>query len=288
MRKSLETKQRGSGWSIKLVFNLYKIFGYKFIYYLMYPVSFFYFLFASNVRSSLKIYYKHLGVNFTNKVYFEHLRIFAITMVDRFITKVSPQDYEFVYDDLQRLVEISSKANMIIFSHFGGWASASNFSKSDNQMNIVMQESLMESIKSIENSLGQKSRVNIIDINQGAIASSISIANALQRDELVAVMGDRTASKNANKAMKFLGEDANFNQNPFQIAYKMDKPMVVYFVILKGMQKYKIEFIEIDIDRLKPKDIAIENAMKKYVKSYESIVKQYPNQWFNFYDFWEK
>jgi len=284
----LKTKQRGSGWSIKLVFNLYKLFGYKFVYYLLCPITFFYFLFASNVRQSLKIYYARLGINFTNRVYYNHLRIFAITMVDRFITKISPKDYKFVHDDLDRLVKISSKANILIFSHFGGWASASNFSKSKNQMNIVMQETLMDSIKQVESSLGQKSSITIIDINQGAIASSISIAKALLRDELVAVMGDRTASKTGNKAIRFLGEDAYFNQNPFQIAYKMDKPMVVYFVILIGMQEYKVEFIEIEIDSSKDKDEAILKAMQKYVKSYENIVKKYPNQWFNFYDFWAK
>ena len=284
----MRTKQRGSGWSIKLVFNLYKLFGYKFIYYLMYPVSFFYFLFASNVRKSLKIYYGRLGIKFANTVYYNHLRIFAITMVDRFITKILPEDFEFIYDDLERLVEISSKANILIFSHFGGWASASNFSKSDNQMNIAMQETLMDSIKNIENSLGQKTSVNIIDINQGGIASSILISKALLRNELVAVMGDRTASKNANKAIKFLGENAFFNQNPFQIAYKMNKPIVVYFVILIGMQKYKLEFIEIDMDISKKKDISVLEALQKYVSSYENIIKKYPNQWFNFYDFWEK
>ncbi|XQC05512.1 hypothetical protein ACOAJ8_11270 [Arcobacter cryaerophilus gv. pseudocryaerophilus] len=63
----MATIQRGSGWSIKLVFTLYKFFGYKFTYYLMYPVTFFYFIFASNVYKSLKIYYEKLNIPFTKK-----------------------------------------------------------------------------------------------------------------------------------------------------------------------------------------------------------------------------
>lgn len=90
-----QTKQRGSAWSIKLVFNLYKIFGYKFIYLLMYPVTFFYFMFASNVKEALKIYYSQLNLSFNNRVYFNHLRMFAICMVDRFISRLSPESYTF-------------------------------------------------------------------------------------------------------------------------------------------------------------------------------------------------
>ena len=81
----MATIQRGSGWSIKLVFTLYKFFGYKFTYYLMYPVTFFYFIFANNVYKSLKIYYEKLNIPFTKKIYYNHLFFFFMCMVDRFI-----------------------------------------------------------------------------------------------------------------------------------------------------------------------------------------------------------
>ena len=283
----MATKQRGSAWSIKLVFNLYRVFGYKFIYYLMYPVSLFYALVSTNVKVALKSYYKHLGLKMSFYTYFEHSRIFAITMVDRFITKADPQAYTFVYDDPDRPLEIFSNATILVLSHFGGWAASSNSSRSTNVMNIVMQEALKDGIKEIENSLGYKSTQKIIDINQGPIAVSINIANALMENEVVAIMGDRASNPNATMAIEFLGEEALFNKNPFQIAYKMKKPLVAYFVILSGLQEYKVEFIEIDIDYEKKADEAVREALVEYVKKYEEVVKRYPQQWFNLYDFWK-
>ena len=94
----MATVQRGSGWSIKLVFTLYKIFGYKFTYFLMFPVTFFYFLFASNVKIALKIYYAKLDIEFSNKIYYKHLFNFAICMVDRFISKYDCKSYNFTYN----------------------------------------------------------------------------------------------------------------------------------------------------------------------------------------------
>ena len=254
----------------------------------MYPVSLFYALISTNVKVALRDYYKHLGVEMSFYTYFEHSRIFAITMVDRFITKADPKAYTFVYDDYERPLEIFSNATILLLSHFGGWAASSNSSRSTNVMNIVMQEALKDGIKDIEDNLGYKSTQKIIDINKGPIAVSIAIANALMQNEVVAIMGDRASNPNATIAVEFLGEKALFNKNPFQIAYKMKTPLVAYFVMLRGPQEYKVEFIEIKMDYEKKANEAIEEAVQEYVKKYEEVIHRYPNQWFNLYEFWKK
>lgn len=254
----------------------------------MYPVTFFYFIFAKNVKKSLKIYYEHIGEEFNSKVYFEHLRIFAITMVDRFITKVDADSYTYMYDDPDTPLKVFSKSTILLQSHFGGWASSSSVSRTQNKIHIVMKEALMDSIKSIEDSLEIKTNVSIIDLNSGPLSVSIQIANALMNDEIVAMMGDRASNKNALIKAKFFGEEAYFNKNPFQIAYKMDKPIMVYFVIYLKMKKYKFEYMKIELDQNKDEEEAIKEALSSYIKMYEGMIKRYPNQWLNFYDFWEK
>jgi predicted LPLAT superfamily acyltransferase len=254
----------------------------------MYPVTFFYFIFAKNVKDSLKIYYKHLNIELTNKIYYEHLRIFAITMLDRFITKVDKGNYTFLYDDKGNSLEMFRKGTILLFSHFGGWAASSNVSRLSNKINIVMQESLKDAIKEIEESIDSKTNVSIIDLKTGPIIVSIQIANALMNEEIVAIMGDRASNQKAVIEVDFLNEKAYFNKNPFQIAYKMDKPIMIYFVVLVGIQTYKIEYLRVDVDKTKAESEAVFEAVKIYVKEYESIIKRYPNQWLNFYDFWDK
>ena len=254
----------------------------------MYPVSLFYALISTNVKVALRDYYSRLGIEMSFYRYFEHSRMFAITMVDRFITKADPKSYKFVYDNPDRPLEIFSNATILLLSHFGGWAASSNVSRSTNVMNIVMQEAMKDTIKEIEDEIGYKDTQKIIDINKGPIAVSISIANALMQNEVVAIMGDRASNPNATIAVEFLGEEALFNKNPFQIAYKMKKPLVSYFVMLTGVQEYKIEFIEIDVDYEKNSEEAIREAVEIYVKKYEELVRLYPNQWLNLYDFWKK
>ena len=280
-------KQRGSGWSIQLALFLYKIFGYKFFYYLLYPITFFYFLVAKNAKEPLKIYYRNLGIEFNNKIYYEHLRIFAICMTDRFISKIDPENYTFEYDNIEIPVKILESGTILVYSHFGGWAASTNGAHVKNKINIVMQEVMIDNIKKLEKSIGLKSQLNIIDLNKGTLAVTVQIANALMNEEVVTIMADRASNKKAEMEAVFLNKKANFNKNPFQIAYKTDKPILAYFIILKGMQKYKVEYIVIKMDRSKTEDEAVKAALNQYVKKFEETVKQYPNQWFNFFDFWE-
>lgn len=283
----MQTKQRGSGWSISLVYNLYKIFGYSFIYYLMYPVTFFYFLFATNVKKALKDYYKHLNLPFNSLVYFNHLRMFAICMVDRFISKTSPSSYNFVYENKDEITEVLSSGSILLLSHFGGWSSASNLSHVDNKINIVMKEVMLGQIKSIENSIeNKKETINIIDLNEGGISCSVKIANALLNEEVVAMMADRANDKKYEKNIEFFGKSAGFNKNPFQIAYKLDKPILLFFVVNIDKQTYKIKQLKIDMDKSLKEEESIQKAMEEYVSYFENILRENPEQWFNFYNFW--
>ena len=46
--------------------------------------------------------------------------------------------------------------------------------------------------------------------------------------------------------------------------------------------------MKLDLDFNLNEDEAIDMAVKQYVKLLEDILLEYPNQWFNFYNFWEE
>ena len=157
----------------------------------------------------------------------------------------------------------------------------------EKKIHIVMQEVLLESIKKIENSKSCKHNIHIIDLNEGGISVSIKIANALLDNDIVAIMGDRVSNDNGKIALNFFGKPADFNKNPFQIAYKVNKPVLVYFIIFQSMKKYKVEYLVIELDKNIQEEEAVFEAMNRYVQKYEEVIRNYPNQWFNFYNFWE-
>lgn len=286
----MKIKQRGSGWSIKVAYNLYKLFGYKFIYYLMYPAAYFYYLKAKNVEKSLSIYYKQIGFKFTKKRYFEHLRHFAICMCDRFISLVNPEDYTFEIENEKYLNSELEKGGILLLSHFGGWSTSANcFGHLNLKMNVVMREALMQDIKEIEESIktSSSSHISIIDTGKGGIASTLEIAEALRKNGIVSIMADRPISKKNSKMINFFDKNALFNKNPFEIAYKMDKPLIAIFSSYVKPQTYKIDYVKIQMNKENKMKDEVLLCMETYAQRFEANIKSYPQGWFNFYDFWE-
>ena len=287
----MRTQQRGSAWSIKLVYNLYRLFGYKFIYYLMYPISYFYTFKATNVKEALSIYYKQIGREFTPKIYHEHLRHFAICMCDRFISLVVPNDYSFDIENREILESDLRQGAIFLLAHYGGWASSANcFGHFGLKMHVVMQEALIQDIKDIEVGLGSHniSHINIIDTQKDGVVATLEIAKALWNNELVAMMADRATSKKNSTKVKFFGKEGNFNKNPFEIAYKTDKPLIALFVSHLGPQHYKIDYTKMVMSKDKSMASEVDRCLGEYVERFEANIEKYPQGWFNFYDFWEQ
>ncbi len=286
----MSQKQRVGGIVVKTLYKLYQLFGYKFVYYSLYLVVLYYFLFAKDVRSALKIYYKKLGIRFSNKIFFQHLFNYAITTSDRFISKSNPELYTIINKRRETLLHEISNGSILLLNHFGGWATAINyFNYNDTKLHIVMNEAMIQSAKEFEDIIQKKNNdsVNIIDLSKGFLHSYITIANALLDNESVGLMGDRAIDPKHNNLIKFFGEKASFNKNPFRIAYKTKKPIIVVFVVYIEPLKYEEFFYKIELDSSLKQDEAIEQSMNQYIEYLSNILIKYPTQWFNFYNFWE-
>ena len=147
----MAAKQRVGGIVIKSLYKIYKTLGYRFVYFSLYFVVLYYFLFATNVRESLKKYYKKLDLKFSNKDLFKHLFNYALTTSDRFISKANPEIYTFENTNRSELLKEIKDGSILLLNHFGGWATAGNyFSADDVKINIVMNEVMIKSSSEFE------------------------------------------------------------------------------------------------------------------------------------------
>ncbi|EDZ63448.1 lipid A biosynthesis acyltransferase [Sulfurimonas gotlandica GD1] len=280
----MEIKQRGNAYGYKLLLFAYNIFGYNLVAFILNFVALYYLFFAPSVKKSMKSYYDNQGIKLTNKSYFNHLKMFAISIFDRFVSRIKPEDLTFCVHNSDVIKLLNENGGIILLSHVGSWASAAHCLNDElPPMSIVMRENTKENIQQVEknNERENEQRVKIIDLNQGAISANIQIANALMNKELVAMMADRAVDKTKTVKVEFLNKNVLINKNPFEIALRVKKPLVAIFVTNYSLNKYDINLELIE-------DGSIEQMSQDYTNILQKTIKKHPNQWYNFYDFFKK
>ena len=65
--------------------------------------------------------------------------------------------------------------------------------------------------------------------------------------------------------------------------------MLSIFVMKESAKRYRIFVRQIDTgDATLPKRRRMEASARSFAAQLEQIVRRYPTQWFNYYDFWEQ
>lgn len=282
----MAVKQKDNALGYKLLLFIYKILGYKTVSIVLNFIALYYVIFAREVKKDLQSYYDHQGIPLSNYMFFKHIKTFANSLLDRFVSRIDPESFEYHGVDEELLDVLREKGGLVLLSHVGGWASSTHNLQTKNlpQMNVVMQDNTNESMQEVEENTknNEKKNVNIIDLNIGAFAANIQIANVLMQNEIVAMMADRVANEKRFIEVSFFGSQVKINKDPFDIAKRMDKPIIIVHTINKGERKYDALYFEIPTQRS-----SIEETAQFYMDVLEDTLRKHPQQWFNFYDYFK-
>jgi len=111
---------------------------------------------------------------------------------------------------------------------------------------------------------------------------SLELVAALRRGEVVAVQGDRALGTRGDVMIPFFGRPAPFPLGPFLLARAVGVPLVPAFCVLDSDGRYTVKVVGPLVVRRGSE----EDAARAWVASLENVVRQYPTQWFNFFDIW--
>lgn len=114
------------------------------------------------------------------------------------------------------------------------------------------------------------------------------IKSALDAGELVSMPCDRLFGSKKYMEKDFLGASARFPVGAFMLAAQTGKDMVALFNLKEDDGSYTVYVRPLVAVRegRSSREIAGDLA-GQYISHLEEIVRKYPTQWFNFYDFWK-
>ena len=130
----------------------------------------------------------------------------------------------------------------------------------------------------------------------GRPGAMLALRRWLDEGGLAGLLADRTLPGNSPRSrtlrLDFLGEPARFSDGPFRLAAMLQRRVVFMAGLYHGGNRYELRFAELADFRPQAEacgldtDTRVREAMQRYVTLLESLCRESPYNWFNFFDFW--
>ena len=107
--------------------------------------------------------------------------------------------------------------------------------------------------------------------------------------EIISMPGDRVFGSQKSVPCKFMGDTAEFPAGPFALAIQRDLPALALFAMKESSKQYRIKVYKLDSpDKTLKRAEQIAALAQSFANTVERTIREYPEQWFNYYDFWQK
>ncbi|MDR2622203.1 MAG: acyltransferase [Dysgonamonadaceae bacterium] len=287
-------KSRGGSFGYRFFIYLIRHCGIRFAYFFLLFVVVHFIPFAPlATKSNWKYYRKIQGFGFFKTIrmlYLNYYR-FGQTLIDKVAVRSGfhgKYQYEFEnYEAFLNQLDHSEKGVILIGAHVGNWEAGGNFfGEYARKINIVMYDAEYQKIKKVLQKNLDSQNHKVIPIVESDFTHIYQIKDALENNEYVCFQGDRYIGEKYAKTVTFMGYPARFPIGPFLLATRFESPVVFYFSMREKGMKYRFIFTIAEI-KGKGKQ-AVDELLDLYVGTLEKIVKRYPEQWFNYYNFWNE
>ena len=287
-------KSKGTPLGYRIFVWVLKTFGVLPAYFLLRFVVLYYFFFSFKASRQIYRLYRHkLGYGWGASIIKLYKNYFLLgqSIIDKVVVMSGIKNkFSFDFDGEENLRKIASleKGGILLSAHIGNWDVAGHlFKRLETRINIVLYDGEHEQIKQYLEGVTGKPNVNIIVIRND-LSHIYAISDAFSKNELVCMHADRFMPGNKTLTAKFLGEDARFPMGPFLLASKFKVPVSFVFAVKESKLHYHLSASAIKDYSVIDKASVMQVMLDDFATEMENKVKQYPEQWFNYYDFWEK
>jgi predicted LPLAT superfamily acyltransferase len=288
-------KSRGNKSGYRIFVAICNTFGVKPAYALLRFVALYYF-FGSPVSSRrlYRYFRQHHGygkLKALKSIYVNYYR-FGQTLLDKIVVMAGIENrFTYHFDGEENLLAIANggRGGILLSAHIGNWEVAGHFlQRLNTSIHVVMFDGEHGQIKDYLSQVTGKRKFNVIVVRND-LSHVYAIGEALQKNELVCMHADRFVDGNKTRSCNFLGKEALFPVGPFVLAASFDVPVSIVFAFKETSDHYHfLGSAPITRNETESKSDYRERLTGIFLREMENKVKTYPEQWFNYYDFWTR
>lgn len=221
------------------------------------------------------------------RMVWRNFRAFSEVVIDRF-AMYAGRRFEISidgYDEFLRLCD-GEEGFVQLSSHIGNYELAGYSLRSDRKrMNALVFGGEKESVMANRARLFGDNNIRMIPMG-GDMQHIFTIDHALAEGEILSMPADRVFGSQKAFTLPFLGHEATFPQGPFLMAATRGVPMLFVAVMKNCGGGYDITVRRLPQSEARTTREKAHALASAYAQTLEDVVKRYPEQWYNYFDFW--
>ena len=289
MATEWEGKSRGTLLGYQIYIFFLRNLGIGAAYFILRFVIFYYVLFSPKSNRDTYNYFrkrqKYSKIKSIISIY-KGYYTFGQTLTDKVAISTGLRDrFTYTHDGIEHIDNLlkKNKGGILISGHVGNFEISHYFLEdrySISKISMVTTHAEHQNIKEYMERISVKSHLRFIVVRED-MSHIFEIHKAIDEGGLVVFTGDRYMPGSKTLTESFMGKEAKFPMGPYLLASRLNMPVLfVYF--MKGPKRHYDLYAR--TAEFKARDA--QGLLREYTESMEGILKRYPLQWFNYYDFW--
>lgn len=260
---------------------------------ILYLIAAYFFLFAPRARRASMAYLQRvLGRRPTMRDRFRQVMAFATTIHDRVYLlndRFELFDITVAGEELMRERIRTGRGAFLLGAHLGSFEVTRALGRREPDLRVAMvaYEANARKINAMLAAINPELADETVAL--GTAETMLRVRGLLDEGAFVGMLGDRTPGGEAAEVVPFLGEGAKFPLGPMRLAALLQRRVILMLGVYCGGNRYRVFFEQIadfsGVER-KEREAAIRGAVVRYAGRLESYCREYPYNWFNFFDFW--
>jgi len=224
-------------------------------------------------------------------VWLNHYR-FGQVVLDRFAAYAG-QRFELERDGGSLFDELCSQPGgfIILSCHVGNYEMVGyTFTADKKRYNALVYSGEAATVTEQRNRILSKHNIRLIPVKEDM--SHIFVMNeALADGEIVSIPADRIFGSSRYVETELLGGRVRLPMGPFATALQRGVPTICMFAMKVSAYRYKVIIREVNekgiVNSEKGREEKIAGLARSFTREMETVLKAYPEQWYNYFEYWE-
>ncbi len=177
---------------------------------------------------------------------------------------------------------------VVLSSHVGNYELAGyTFTAKEKTFNALVYSGESQSVMDNRQRMFGSHNIRMIPTSED-MSHIFAMNNALAEGQIVSIAADRIFGAPRTVTCRLLGAEARLPLGPFALATQRAVSVIAIFVMKVATYRYKVYICPVEADPRLKRDEHTAALAQAYADELEKILRKYPEQWYNYFDFWGK